>query len=70
MGKHSKHSKGEEPGFSVRNLLLPDDSYPLIYRGFRTTFANGYTVSVQFGTVNYCSVYNADIPSEIGRAHV
>lgn len=24
-------------------------------RGFRTRFANGYTISVQFGTHNYCS---------------
>ena len=28
-------------------------------RGFRTRFANGYTISVQFGTYNYCSCRDA-----------
>ena len=31
-------------------------------RGFRITFANGYTISVQFGTANYCEDYNKDVP--------
>ena len=54
----------EEPGFSVRNELLHDDSFSMIYRGFRITFANGYTVSVLFGTVDCCSVCNANIPAD------
>lgn len=29
-------------------------------KGFHVTFANGYTVSVQFGAGNYCDHYNAD----------
>jgi hypothetical protein len=28
------------------------------YRGFRIGFANGYAISVQFGTVNYCTANN------------
>ena len=30
-------------------------------KGFRITFDNGYTVSVQFGAGNYSSNYNLDI---------
>jgi hypothetical protein len=26
-----------------------------LYQGFSMTFENGYEISVQFGTVNYCS---------------
>lgn len=28
-------------------------------KGFKLTFANGWTVSVQFGGLNYCQHYNA-----------
>lgn len=28
-------------------------------KGFSITFANGYTVSVQFGPANYCDHYDA-----------
>jgi hypothetical protein len=33
-------------------------------KGFGITFANGYTVSVQFGPGNYCQHYNNDITSD------
>ena len=28
-------------------------------KGFKITFANGYTISVQFGSNNYCSNYSS-----------
>jgi len=36
-------------------------------RGFRFAFANGYTVSIQFGTGNYCDVrdYSENQPDEV-----
>ena len=37
-------------GFSV----ISSDSHGMIRRGFYITFANGYTVSVQFGSFAYC----------------
>ena len=33
-------------------------------KGFHITFANGYTISVQFGPGNYGDNYNRDIGSE------
>lgn len=37
-----------EPGFKICNQ-----------KGFHVTFANGWTVSVQFGRGNYCDNYDA-----------
>lgn len=57
-----------EQGFSVRsNVFDPSlglGSFPakcLGYRGFKIGFANGYSISVQFGTVNYCAASQSDI---------
>lgn len=36
-------------------------------KGFQITFDNGYTVSVQFGSGNYGSNYNADFVAEMGK---
>ena len=30
-------------------------------KGFKMTFANGYTISVQFGSMNYCSNRLSDL---------
>ena len=32
-------------------------------KGFHITFANGYTVSVQFGPGNYCENYQKSVPN-------
>lgn len=45
------------PGFSTRNEIITHGSITTGFRGFRMTFKNGYTVSVQFGTMNYCTAY-------------
>ena len=39
-------------------------------RGFRFNFANGYTVSIQFGTGNYCDVrnYSENQPEDVPAA--
>ena len=57
----------EKQGFSVRcetTDLPPSNGMDInmAFRGFRITFANGYTISVQFGTANYCEDYNKDVP--------
>ena len=39
-------------GFRIRGTVHTDANQG--QRGFQITFANGYTVSVQFGTFNYC----------------
>ena len=36
-------------------------------KGFHVKFANGYTVSVQFGPGNYCDHYNTPIGQEEGE---
>jgi hypothetical protein len=40
-------SEGTPAGFAIT-----------AHKGFQITFANGYTVSVQFGAGNYCDNYN------------
>jgi hypothetical protein len=57
----------EKQGFSVRceTTDLPPSSgmdINMAFRGFRITFANGYTMSVQFGTANYCEDYSKPVP--------
>ena len=47
-----------EQGFSIRSQTFELGGTRLGYRGFRMGFANGYTISVQFGTPNYCSANN------------
>ena len=43
----------------MENTSTVDCAVALPYqRGFRFNFANGYTVSIQFGTANYCDVRN------------
>ena len=34
-------------------------------RGFKMTFPNGYTVSVQFGSMNYCGNHHCDLGDEL-----
>jgi hypothetical protein len=59
----SFESKSEQ-GFSIRAQTVELGGTRLGYRGFRMGFANGYAISVQFGTPNYCSENNgiASIP--------
>jgi hypothetical protein len=45
----------EQTGFSVRSSYDTETGY--VFLGFRIAFANGYAVSVQFGTANYCDAY-------------
>ncbi len=47
----------EQPGFSVRT----DDRHS---HGFHVTFANGYTVSVQFGKYSYCGNRTFELEAE------
>ena len=61
----------EKPGFSVRceaTNLSPSGGMDIniAFRGFRITFENGYTISAQFGTANYCEVYNKPVPKYAG----
>jgi hypothetical protein len=51
-----------KPGFDIRN-----DFYS---RGFSVTFANGCTVSVQFGQGNYCENRNNPSPGECKSAEI
>ena len=40
-------------------VAIPKDAFRITYgKGFQMTFANGYTVSVQFGASNYCKNRN------------
>jgi hypothetical protein len=57
----------EKQGFSVRceaTDLPPSNgmNINMAFRGFRITFVNGYTISVQFGTANYCEDYSKPVP--------
>lgn len=36
-------------------------------KGFQVTFANGYTVSVQFGPGNYCSHYHRSVLADSAK---
>lgn len=38
-------------------------------KGFQITFANGYTVSVQFGAGNYCEHYHAPYDFNQAKMH-
>jgi hypothetical protein len=44
-----------EQGFSIRSHVYDVGTTRVGYRGFRMGFANGYAISVQFGTPNYCA---------------
>lgn len=46
-------SEASKPGFKITSG-----------KGFHITFANGYTVSVQFGPGNYCDNYGMRVGSE------
>lgn len=52
-----------EIGFSIRakvfNMGMVGMGGGTADRGFRICFANGYAISVQFGTMNYCSANNS-----------
>lgn len=54
-------AKTNKTGFSVRSSVhsMTLDNGSTVpshgYRGFRISLANGYAVSVQFGSVNYCN---------------
>jgi len=61
--------KENKVGFSVRSNVydtsLGGVSGPCLgYRGFKIGFANGFGISVQFGTVNYCAAQG----DHIGRS--
>lgn len=58
--------KFEQTGFSVRSQLF-GDVYNAngAFRGFHVTFPNGWTVSTQFGTTNYCEVYHTKVPAGV-----
>jgi len=52
-------------GFSVRSNVYDTNVQShgemcLGYRGFKIGFSNGYSISVQFGTVNYCDAYQSN----------
>ena len=50
-----------EQGFSVRAQTFEMGGMRMGYRGFRMGFSNGYAISVQFGTPNYCAANNANV---------
>ena len=55
----------------MENTSTVDFAVALPYqRGFRFNFANGYTVSIQFGTANYCDVrnYSPNQPEDVPAA--
>ena len=55
----------------MENTSTVDCAVALPYqRGFRFNFANGYTVSIQFGTANYCDVrnYSPNQPEDVPAA--
>lgn len=62
----SSEMKTEEQGFSVRSQTFDVGGIRTGYRGFRMGFSNGYVISVQFGTPNYCAANKGGvIPPEV-----
>lgn len=53
-----------EQGFRIRSQTVEIAGMRTGDRGFHMTFENGWTISVQFGTYNYCSARNQSIEDD------